>query len=292
MDRRLVVAGRNGLKDLPVALISALSGGLWAVAGIQYLWATHFPNFRVMDFVLYAWLGIIGYGWAGLVLYTLGIYSAAWLLRQFSPHHEPSFGPSFLAMSGASGLFVGCLLQWVWQQPTSLSVWNAWILGGIGSVVAMLIACQDKSFTVRGLQPKRRIGVPLLLLLSLLYLTNNGFPVVNTTAQAREQWGLRHFENYDSVVSNFQNCQPIVDRVGEVQFVAPTRGRNYHSSDGGSNHGHGELTLEIVGSRETGIANYSYQGSPSVTIHGPGSNAVSFTYRIKTEQLSCLNSVP
>ena len=46
MNRRLA----NSLKDLPVAIISALSGGLWAAIGIQYLRTNSFPNFRVMEF--------------------------------------------------------------------------------------------------------------------------------------------------------------------------------------------------------------------------------------------------
>ena len=285
MNRRLVIVLRSRIKDLPVAIISALSGCLWAVAGIQYLQATHFPNFRVMDFVSFAWLAILGYWWTGLVLYSLGIYSAAWLLRQFYTRHEPSFGPSLLVVSGGFGLVFGGLLQWTWQKPTTLLVWNAWLWGVIGSVLAILVACQNKNFIVGERQLRLRVGVPLLLMLSLFCLTYTGFPGINATPQVREQWGLKHPSGMYGGVSTFGNCKAIVDKVGKIQFVAPTEGPNYYASDYGSNHGEGEVTLEVVGSRGTGIANYKHSGW-GISL-APGSGNVSFTHKDKTESLSC-----
>jgi hypothetical protein len=282
MNKRLVVAL---LKDLLVALVSVSSGCLWSVIGIQYLQDTHFPNFRVMDFVLYAWFHIIGYGWIGLVMYSLGIYSAAWLMRQFYPRREPSFGPSLLVMSGGFGLILGCLLQWTLQKPTTFLVWNAWLWGIVGSVLTIWAACQNKNFIIGRRQLRLRIGVPLLLMLSVFCLTYTGFPGVNATPQVREQWGLKHPSGMYGGVSTFKDCKPMVDRVGKIQFVAPTEGPNFYSSDYGSNHGEGEVTLEVVGSQGKGIANYKHSGWGILT--SPGSGNVSFTHQGKTENLSC-----
>lgn len=284
MNRRLVAAFRNYLKDLPVALISALSGCLCSAIGIQYLQANHFPNYLLLDFVQFAWLAIIGYSWTVLVLYSLGIYGAAWLLRQFYPRHAPSFRPLSLAVRGYFGLIVGFLLRWSWQRPPTIPIWNTGIWGVVGSVLAILMACQNKEFIIGRRQLRRRIGVPLLLILSLFFFTYTGFPGAHATTEVRDKWGIKTFPglldregSLYAGVSAFQGCKPIVDRVGEIQAVAPTEGPNFFSSDFGSNHSQGEFTLEVVGSKGTGIANYEYSNF----------NSVSFTFQGKTEKLSC-----
>ncbi|MBE9060869.1 hypothetical protein [cf. Phormidesmis sp. LEGE 11477] len=122
-------------------------------------------------------------------------------------------------------------------------------------------------------------------MLSVFCLTYTGFPGANATPQVREQWGLEHPSGMYGGVSTFKGCKPIVDRVGNIQFVAPTEGPNFYASDYGSNHGEGEVTLEVVGSRGTGIANYKHSGW-GVSL-SPGSSNVSFTYQGKTENISC-----
>ena len=147
MNRRLVVEVRNGLKDLLVVLISALSGGLWSALGTQYLRANTFPNFRVMHFDESLVMGI-GYVWIVLVLYSLGIYSAAWLMRRFYTRHGSSFKPLSLVWGGVLGLTFGCMLTW---QRIGTSGWdwgNVLMVGGISSILLMWVACRNKSFTV------------------------------------------------------------------------------------------------------------------------------------------------
>ena len=187
--------------------------------------------------------------------------------------------------SGGFGLLLGFLLQWTWQKPTTLLVWNAWLWGVTGSALAILATCQNKKFIAGGRQLELRIGVPLLLILSLFCLTYTGFPGVHATPQVREQWGLKHSSGVYGGVSTFKDCKAIVDKIGQIQFVAPTKGPNYYASDYGSNHGEGEVTLEVVGSRGTGIANYKHSGW-GISL-APGSGNVSFTYKDKTESLSC-----
>ncbi len=74
----------------------------------------------------------------------------ALISAQFSPRHEPSFGPSFLS--------------------------DEW---GFRSICGVLAT----------------VG---------LATTNKPFCLECVDIGDREQWGLRHFENYDFVVSNFK----------------------------------------------------------------------------------------
>lgn len=275
MNRRL----SNSLKDLPVAIASTLSGGLWAAVGIQYLLANNFPNFRVMEFSESLLLTGIGYAWTVLVLYSLGIYSAAWLIRRFYTRHEPSFRPLSLAWRGALGLILGNLLAWRRILRIGWS-WDVFVFIGISSALFSWIACRNKEFTPKERQFKLRIGVPLLLTLSLFFLTYTGFPA-NASAQIRAQWGLKHLPSLYGDMSTFQNCKPIVDRIGQIQVVAPTKGPNFSVRDSGSNKFWREIELEVVGSRGTGVVNSRY----------PGPSPLSFTYQGKTEQIVCLNPV-
>ncbi len=293
MNRRLVVAGRNCLKDLPVALISAVSGGLWTAAGLLCLQAIHFPNYRLMDVTEELNLTFIGVIWAVLVLYPLGIYSGAWLMRQLYTRREPSFSPSLLAMSGFFGLMIlGCWLRLNWGNSTTPTIWDGLILGSICSVVPILAACQPKWFTARSELLALCLVVPLLLVVSLplFYFIYTDFPGADASIQAREQWGFKTFpsgngEEMYTGVNFFQNCKLIVDRVGDIQAVAPTKGANKFVRQLGSSPFtmRGEFTLEVVGNKGTGVANYkTYDDDTSIL----------FTSQGKKENLSCSDPAP
>lgn len=46
----------------------------------------------------------------------------------------------------------------------------------------------------------------------------------------------------------------IINKVGGVKFVAPTKGPNIDYSEGGSSHPSSNFTLEVVGETGTGFA--------------------------------------
>ena len=125
-----------------------------------------------------------------------------------------------------------------------------------------------------------RILIPCAIFLTFILATNHGFPGVAASAEVRQQWAYKEFWNYGGVVDSIKNCQPIINRVGSVKFVAPTQGPNNVVYDPGSSGHSGELTLEVVGDQGIGVA-YSY-------FHiGTSVSSVKFTYQKRTEQLSC-----
>ena len=288
MNRRLATAWRNCLKYLPVAITSTVSGGLWTAAGLLYLHAMHFPNYRLMDVMEDLTLTVIGVIWAMLFLYPLGIYSGAWLMRPIYTRRDRSFSPLLLAASGFLGLMILAFwLQSNWANSAPPTIWDGLILVGICSVLPILVACQLKIFTTRSELLELYIVVTLLLvaILPVFFFNYTDFPGANASIQAREEWGLTTFPSGDGEtiytgVDFFQNCKPIVDRVGDIQAVAPTKGANnfVRQLDSSPFTMRGEFTLEVVGSKGTGVANYkTYDDDASIA----------FTYQGKKENLSC-----
>ena len=231
-------------------------------------------------------LTFIGVVWAVLFLYPLGVYSGAWLMRQLYTRRDPGFSPLLLAVSGFLGLILGCWLRSHWNQSTTLTIWSVLVVGGICSVLAILAACQQKRFTASRQQLKLRIAVPLLLvILPVFFFNYTDFPGANASVQSREGWGLKTFPSGEGKtiyagVDFFQNCKPIVDRVGDIQAVVPTKGANKFVQQLGSSPFtmRGEFTLEVVGSKGKGVANYRTD---------KGHASISFTSQGKKERLSC-----
>ena len=288
MDRRLIVAGRSVLKHLPVAIASTLSGGLWTAAGLLYLHAIHFPNYRLMNVMAELNLTLMGVIWAVLFLYPLGIYSGAWLMRRRYIRRDQSFSPLLLAASGFLGLMILAFwLQSNWANSAPPTIWDGLILVGICSVLPILAACQLKVLTTRSELLGLYMVVTLLLIaiLPVFFFNYTDFPGANASIQAREAWGLKTFpfgegETIYAGVNFFQNCKPVVDRVGDIQAVVPTKGANKFVQQLGSSPFtmRGEFTLEVVGSKGTGVANYGTD---------KGHASISFTSQGKKERLSC-----
>ncbi|MEH2418804.1 hypothetical protein [Nostoc sp.] len=108
----------------------------------------------------------------------------------------------------------------------------------------------------------------------------NSFPGITAPAKIRQEWAYKEFSNYDQVVNSIKRCQPIIKRVGYVIFVAPTKGLKYVVYKPGSSGHHGELTLEVVGGRGTGVANFGLHIFTAVS-------SGQFTYQNKTKELVC-----
>jgi hypothetical protein len=65
-----------------------------------------------------------------------------------------------------------------------------------------------------------------------------------------------------------------------VKYAAPTQGRNYVIYDSGSSGHSGEFTLEVVGSKGIGVANFSFHLGTAVS-HGQ------LTYQGRKKEIVC-----
>jgi hypothetical protein len=101
----------------------------------------------------------------------------------------------------------------------------------------------------------RKIATVLLISLTLLlFVCNTDFPGVNAPVEVRQKWAYEKFMHYPGIVNSIKENNHIIDKVGSIRFVAPTKGRNLHVYLGASSGPTSELTLEVVGEKGTGIA--------------------------------------
>ncbi|MBD2154172.1 hypothetical protein [Leptolyngbya sp. FACHB-16] len=244
-------------------------------------------NYREMNIPGWFWLWLI----AKPVLYGLGSYITALVLQQTS-RQETAIEPAFLTLGGTTGLLAGIssIILLLSLRP---SIQIPYPINLIVFVVAVLFSISLFFFAIRfACQFKRyrsnsnskvlllRALVPFIFTLLLIWLHYGSFPGAIASAETRQQWAYQEFENYKGVVESVSSCQFILERVGNVQFVAPTSGKNYVISDPGSSGHSGKLTLEVVGEVGIGVARFDFH----IDTHA---SAGQFTYQNETETITC-----
>lgn len=271
---------RKRLRDLPVALVSTLSG-LFILYGTAH-WHSHshdlyFLNYREEGLFVWPWLWLA----VCVLLHSLVVYGSAWLFGQLYPRRTLVVEPAFLMVGGVIGGITGLMTQQINYPISDFAFISSWIGIGIGSLLGIQLGCLAKRRRTSGhVATLRRAAIPVVLIFFLCLLNYSGFPGVNAPAQSRQQWGNKTFTHYENMASTLRSCKVIADRVGSVEFVAPTKGKNVVAIEGGSGY-QGELTLEVVGATGTGVANVEvYLGS----IAG---GRLTFTNKGQAEALSC-----
>ncbi|WP_339376111.1 hypothetical protein [Calothrix sp. NIES-2098] len=125
-----------------------------------------------------------------------------------------------------------------------------------------------------------RALIPSAIALTLIVVYNNGFPHVTASPEVRQQWADKEFRGYPIVVNSIKICQPIIERVGSVKFVAPNQGKNYLIYEANSSSNEVELSLDVSGNKGVAFANIQYSRFTHVA-------EVQLTYQDKTEKLNC-----
>lgn len=273
------------MRNNTVVLLDALGGLLTALINIvcfTSLVNNQFLNYREVRSgeAVYSWII------TALALYLLGFYTIALVMQQVS-REERKIEPLFLLLGCILGLLIGSLVIYFYSlmPPLQQTLYSQqWVLFVpiLLSILGFLTACRFKSsrLTSNPVLSVSRILVPSAIALTLIVVNNSDFPGVGTPAEVRQQWAYKEFGNYDGVVNSIKSCRSIIERVGNVKFVAPTQGKNYVVSDQGSSGHQGKLTLEVVGAKGTGVANSSFHISTDISY-------VRFTYQNKIEEFSC-----
>jgi hypothetical protein len=266
--------------------VVVLGGFLTACIGLFTPVNVYLLNYRQMNITEWFYLAII----IGLGLYILGISTTAIVLQKTSSF-ESEIEPSFLVLGGTIGLLVGSLpicLDLLTQRSYPFVSHFAILIVPISvllSILGIRIACEfphrKSNFHRRLLLFKSLIPfLVALLALSFIWLNSSSFPGANAALFVRQKWASKEFGGYKEVVETIKTCQPIIKRVGNVKYVAPTSGRNYVIYDPGSSGHSGEFTLEIVGEKGIGVANFSFHIETAVY------NS-QFTNQGKTEEIVC-----
>lgn len=127
----------------------------------------------------------------------------------------------------------------------------------------------------------KQISIALLInVIFLIVVCINDFPGVNAPIEARQNWAYKEFEfnGYSTIVNSIERTKEIKDKVGQIRFVAPTKGRNLFFRTGAGNMPLSDLTLEVVGAKGTGIAYTTALGRQGVW-------GICFEYQGKKTQL-------
>lgn len=271
------------MKNKIVALLDMLGCFLTAAIDITFLTSIgNYLNYREATPGEWIYLWIM----TAMTLYLLGLYTIAMVERQLS-EQEMEIEPVFLVFGCIIGLLVGYLVAYFYSSMPTLRhkfPWSFWVL-----VLPFLLSLLGISIAVIFKRSKStsnlivsllRILIPSAIALTFILVNNNGFPGVAAPAEVRQQWASKEFWNYAGVVNSIKSCQPIIKRVGSVKFVAPTQGQNDVFYDPGSSGHSGEFTLEVVGEKGIGVANFDFRIGTFVS-------NVRFTYQKRTEELSC-----
>jgi len=271
---------RNRLPGLMEAFGAFLTGCV-CVGFATSVTRSQFLNYReqgIGDW-FYSW------GMTALAVYFLGVYSVALLVRS-SSRYDTAIEPLFSVIGCVLGFLIGCVPVYLyWNTPTFQRIPFLWfwtlflpiLLSISGFIIAFRIHSRRTSNLILSAS---RILVPCTIALALILVNHSGFPGVTAPVELRQQWAIKEFGNYGGVVKSIQNCRPIVERVGTVQAVAPTQGKNFVISEPGSSGHSGELTLEVVGKKGTGVANFKVHIGTAVA-------SVDFTYQNRAEHLAC-----
>lgn len=282
----------RSVRNNAVALWTILGGFSVAIAGVALCVFTGGALLNYREARISEWFGI--YIIIAFALFLLGVYMTASRIRQTS-RRELEIEPSFLVLGCTIGWLVGTSIGWIYPFPLSTKsdahYWGSLVdllflnfpLSILLSLVGLRIACQfrliqsNSNTVIFGL----RALVPAAIALALVAIANNGFPGETASAEVRQQWANKEFSYYEQqIVNPIKTCKPIIERVGNVKFVAPTKGRNYVLSDLGSSGHYGELTLEVVGENGVGVGNSTFHLGTSI-------GYVQFAYQGKSEQLKC-----
>ena len=270
------------MKNKIVALLDVLACFLTAAIDITFLTSIgNYLNYR--EATLGEWL----YLWimTALALYLLGLYTIALVDRKLS-EQEMESEPLFLVFGCIIGLLSGYLVTYFYSSMPTLRHKLDWSFGVLLpfllSILGIYVAGKFKrsKSTSNLIVSLLRILIPSAIAVTFILVYNNGFPGVAAPAEVRQQWASKEFWNYGGVVNSIKNCQPIIKRVGSVKFVAPTQGQNNVVFEPGSSGHSGELTLEVVGEKGIGVANFDFHIGTFVS-------NVRFTYQKRTEELSC-----
>jgi hypothetical protein len=261
---------------LGIVLTSILYATIWTI--IFY----HNFNYRVLatseDDVYYCIIMFICF-------YHLGVYISAATFGGFFKRERAIASPALSSLVYCSIVLVSSLLIIV--------VSSLFFIFSIGSYIfyiylAIILILQigvvhlvyNNFENTKSLKHifKKTAPVLLISLILLIVVCINDFPGVNAPIAVRQEWAYKKFPGYSIIVDSIERTNEITDKVGQIKFVAPTKGRNLLLRVGAGHMPLSNLTLEVVGEKGTGIAYIC-------TLGGQGIWGISFEYQGKKTKL-------
>jgi hypothetical protein len=243
-----------------ITLITFLGGILYAAiwTTILYFSFTHRQIGYGDDVLLFTVMFIC--------FYLFGVYTTAIIFRLLSKR-ERYIVPSALLYGSIIGLVLSLLIILAIVFSGTFAEWAKTYGGYSGLMILLGIWLLSQLVWIRNLcrfetnkdTSLRRfiikIAIVLLINLTLLLVVCiNDFPGVSAPIVVRQQWAYKEFRNYPEVVNSVKNEKQIIEKVGQIIFVAPTMGRNVIIVQGGTSIPTSLYTVEVAGEKGTGIA--------------------------------------
>lgn len=191
--------------------------------------------------------------------YYFGVYIIASILFRLSSKQERDIIPSgsiIIPLSFVVSLALITLI--LFPDILSILVFSVFFLSVILLfkllVISLAYHFKSNRYNSRTRFPKNIFYALLINLILLAVVCYNGFPGVGAPIEIRQKWAYKTFRHYPAMVSSIKESNEIIDKVGDIKFIAPTKGRNLHTVIGGSSGASSDFTLEVVGDKGTGIA--------------------------------------
>ncbi len=237
---------------LGIILVSIIYATIWTT--IFY----HNFNYRVLetseDDVFYYMIMFICF-------YHLGVYISAATFWVFSKRERPIASSALSSLIYSSIVLVSNLLILLVTSLFFIFFIGTYVfyiyltiilILQIGGVVIVYNELENTK-SLRHLL-KKIATVLLISLILLLIVCRNDFPGVTAPIAVRQEWAYKKFPGYSGIVDSIERTNEITDKVGQIKFVAPTKGRNLFLRVGAGDMPQSNLTLEVVGEKGTGVA--------------------------------------
>jgi hypothetical protein len=268
------------MKKTITALRFFLGSILYAVIWIRIFYFSY--NYRLEDDAFYV---LILFPLMFIVFFSLGLYINAIIFR-FCSRRERDIAPSALLKSYIIIFVISIIIVAVFGVDVfRIDFWSLGIILFL-PLLGLKIASHSQNNKNVKYFGKKISSALLINLFFLMVVCINDFPGVNAPIEARQKWAYKELNGYtdaySTIVNSIKEADQITDKVGQVKFVAPTKGRNLFFRIGAGNMVTSDLTLEVVGKKGTGIAN--------ITTIGGGIQAISFEYQGKKTKLTSWGS--
>ncbi|MFN3429889.1 MAG: hypothetical protein ACK46X_08045 [Candidatus Sericytochromatia bacterium] len=257
-------ARRLGWRDLLsrenlVAVATVATGSVCGMAGGALLVQApdNYAHSGFLDGMIEALL-------AAAAMFGVGAYVAAALPRAIAPR-DPDYVPALVAL----GAFLGVALGSAASGPLLL------VLGPLSTVVAVSVAVVVTRFAMRARKPpspvawRRWVGMPIVAaagLAAAISVASPGtdFPGAEAPIPVRRDWAVKTFgEAYTKAEAYLRAAPAVRERLGAVEAIAPTEGENRTAMAPGELMG--DFTLEVTGTRGTGVARLRFMHGSSDT---------------------------
>jgi hypothetical protein len=263
-----------------IALITLFLGILYAAIWTKILDFAF--NYRVIE----NYEGVVIFSGMFIYFYYSGVYLSAAIFSFFKRERDINSSALGLVYSVIKNLTVSFIIVLIITFafnliPLDLYFILAYILLGILLTFYVLVIRTAEEFeTNKSLKYfiTKIVTVLLVNLILLLVVCSSNFPGVNAPIELRQKWAYKEFSYYSYIVDYIKESNQITAQIGQIIFVAPTKGRNLYIAVGGSSGSPSEFTLEVVGEKGTGTAYViSYNG---------GLNGMCFEYQGKKAQVT------